>query len=297
MMQPLTLSSLLQIPAFEVRAKILAEGILTGTHRAKRQGGGAEFVEHRLYTPGDPIRDIDWKVLGRFDRYYIRKREEEKTLLVWLLIDASNSMNFGEAGTHKLSYSVHLAAALAYFFMQGRHEVGLLFLQGSSSEVMIPARGGQSHLARLFSALQSATPSGVVDFAQDMARIAEQKRRALVFAFSDLLSFSEDGETPLALMPLRLLAARGHDVSLVQIAAPEEMNLPYSEYCEFEDLETNEKILLDAGGLQDAYREEMQSFLQQAKNACIESKIEHQTAITSEPLNKILVELFQERAL
>ena len=294
-MQAFTLASLLEIPAFELRAKILAEGLLTGSQRAKRHGSGAEFVEHRLYTPGDPIRDIDWKVLGRFDRYYIRKREEEKTLVVWLVIDASHTMNFGEKGTHKLSFAVHLAAALAYFFTQGHHEVGLLLLQGKAPETYIPPRAGQSHLARIFGSLQGVEARDTVDFSSELQRLAEQRRRSLVFVFSDLLSFDPETQRPLALMPLRLVGAKGHDVTLFQTLAPEEISFPYQDLCEFEDLEDHQKILLDAGGLREAYQEEMQRFLQEAKNNCEEANIEHRTAASSEPLNKILVDFFQAR--
>jgi uncharacterized protein (DUF58 family) len=294
-MQPFTLASLLQIPSFELRAKILAEGLLTGSHKARRHGGGAEFVEHRLYTPGDPIRDIDWKVLGRFDRYYIRKREEEKTLVVWLVIDASHSMNFGEKHTHKLSFAIHLAAALAYFFTQGHHEVGLMLLQGNAPETYIPPRSGQPHLARLFASLQTIQAKNAIDFTSELERLAEQKRRSLIFVFSDLLSFDAETQRPLALLPLRLLGAKGHDVTLFHTLAPEEVSFPYQDLCEFEDLENQEKILLDASGLKESYQKEVQNFLQEAKNTCQEANIEHRTAISNEPLNKLLVEFFQDR--
>jgi uncharacterized protein (DUF58 family) len=294
-MQSFTLASLLQIPSFELRAKILAEGLLTGSQRAKRHGSGVEFVEHRLYTPGDPLRDIDWKVLGRFDRYYIRKREEEKTLVVWLVIDASHSMSFGEKETHKLSFAVHLAAALAYFFTQGHHEVGLIFLQGNASEAYIPPRSGPLHLARLFGSLQDIEAKDIIDFTKELQRLAEQKRKSLIVVFSDLLSFDPETQTPLALMPLRLLGARGHDVTLFQTLSPQEISFPYQDLCEFEDLETCEKILLDASGLRDAYQEEMQGFLQEAKNSCAEANIEHRTAISDKPLDEMLVDFFQAR--
>jgi uncharacterized protein (DUF58 family) len=294
-MQSFTLASLLQIPSFELRAKILAEGLLTGSQRAKRHGSGAEFVEHRLYTPGDSLRDIDWKVLGRFDRYYIRKREEEKTLVVWLVIDASHSMDFGERETHKLSFAVHLAAALAYFFTQGHHEVGLMLLQGKAPETFIPPRSGQSHLARIFASLQGTEAKDIIDFTAALQRIAEQKRRSLVFVFSDLLSFDPETQTPLALMPLRLLGARGHDVTLFQTLAPQEISFPYQDLCEFEDLEDHQKILLDAGGLREAYQEEMQNFLREVKNNCEDANIEYQTAKSDESLNKTLVDFFQAR--
>lgn len=294
-MPQLTLEALLQIPVFELRAKILAEGLLSGAHRAKKYGGGAEFVEHRIYSPGDPVRDIDWKVFGRFDKFYVRKREEEHTLVVNLLVDASRSMDFGEKKQNKLSFAVHLAAGLAYFFHQGRHELGLLRLQGEGPERLIPPKGGPSHFSRILQTLEETTPKAEIDFLRDLQEIAEQRRPAMVFVLSDLLSFDEEGR-PSALGPLRLLRARGHDVILFHIASPEEILFPYQGFCEFEDLETSEKSLLDAGGVREAYQREVRSFIEEVERGCQGAGVEYHQARTDQPLDKILVQFFQGRS-
>lgn len=303
----LDLEALSKIPSLALRAKILAEGSLSGLWRARRHGGSAEFAEHRLYAPGDALRTIDWKVYGRFDKYYVRKYEEERNLIVLLCLDGSGSMQYGPSGRSKFDCAVHLAAALAYLFSQERHAVGLALLGGEAKERYLPPRTTGEHTRRIFSVLEEARPTESFDFLEKLREIAErQKRRALLFFFSDLLAFpplppeeeaSKEAppQEPLAFTPLKLLAARGHDVILFHILHPSELSFPYEEMTEFEDLESGERLLVDASGIREAYLEEIGGFLEETKRFCLKAGIEYQRISSAAPLDETLLAFFSAR--
>ena len=123
-LQPDVLS---RLSSMEMRARLVVEGFITGLHKSPYHGFSVEFAEHRQYMPGDEIRRIDWKVLGRTDRYYIKQFEEETNLKAYLVLDTSRSMAFkGEGPISKLQYASYLAAAFAYLLTRQQDAVGLV---------------------------------------------------------------------------------------------------------------------------------------------------------------------------
>src|SRR5512146_633399 len=125
MSQHLDPVSLARLKNLELRARSVVEGALSGLHRSPHHGSSVEFAEHKEYSPGDEIRHIDWKAYGKFDRYYVKRFEEETERTAYLLLDRSGSMGYRGSGLAKLEYGAYLAAALAHLLIRQQDRVGL----------------------------------------------------------------------------------------------------------------------------------------------------------------------------
>ncbi|MCB1122986.1 MAG: DUF58 domain-containing protein, partial [Verrucomicrobiae bacterium] len=137
--------ALLAIRDLELRARVVVEGLWSGLHRSPLEGFSVEFTEYRQYSPGDDLRYLDWRVLARTDREYIKKFEDETNLRCHILLDTSRSMLFGSLDYHKFDYARTLAATLAYFLLHQRDIVGLSLFDSEVRDY-IPARWRPGHL-------------------------------------------------------------------------------------------------------------------------------------------------------
>ena len=135
-------TALSRLGGMELVARLVVEGFITGRHKSPYQGFSVEFAEHRQYMPGDAIRDIDWKVYGKSDRYYIKKFEEETNLRAYILLDASGSMNYkyDDNGITKFEYACYLAASLTYLMLKQRDSAGLAVFDTHIREYIPAAR-------------------------------------------------------------------------------------------------------------------------------------------------------------
>jgi uncharacterized protein (DUF58 family) len=167
-----------------------------------------EFAEHKEYSPGDEIRHIDWKAYGKFDRYYVKRFEQETELTAYLCLDRSGSMAYRGAGLSKLEYGATLVAALAYLLIRQQDRVGLYAFGGSGDTVYVPPRARSSHLHDLLAALERVVREGgrgdtavapALDHVAELAR----RRRSLVVVVSDLFDRSPD--VPRLLRRLRVM--------------------------------------------------------------------------------------------
>src|SRR5687768_10115342 len=150
-------AALMAIRNLELRARTVVEGFWHGLHRSPYHGFSVEFTEYRPYTPGDDPRYLDWKLVGRTDRYFIKKFEDETNLRCQLLIDGSRSMTFGSRGYTKADYAHTFAATLAHFLHHQGDAVGLLTFDETVREYL-PPRHRPGHLRQLMLALEK--PAG-----------------------------------------------------------------------------------------------------------------------------------------
>ncbi|HMP05692.1 MAG TPA: DUF58 domain-containing protein, partial [Lacipirellulaceae bacterium] len=144
--------TLLRIKSLPMRARVVVEGFYAGIHRSPYHGFSVEFSEYRPYAPGDDLRYLDWRLLARSDRYYIKRFEDETNLLCHLLVDMSRSMSYGSTGCAKSEYARTLAATLAWFLSQQRDAVGLVTFDEQVID-LLPPRYRPGHLRRLMAAL------------------------------------------------------------------------------------------------------------------------------------------------
>lgn len=257
----LSAQTLSGIASLELRARIVGEGVLAGVHRSRRFGSSSEFAEHKLYSPGDDLRRLDWKAYARMDRFFVRRYEDETNLEVVLVVDTSGSMAYaggarGSFSLSKLEAARTLAASVAWIASQHSDAPGLSLFAGAES-ASLPARARRDHLGALFDALERARPDGKTELLGALERIADRLvRRALVVVISDLIDCRAE-----ALGPLGVLRRRGCDVVILQTLDRDELDLPFDGVVRFEDLEGDREVQVDVPLVRDAYLEELRRFL------------------------------------
>jgi uncharacterized protein (DUF58 family) len=222
-----------RIKGLSLVARRVVEGVLHGLHRSPFHGLSIEFAQHRQYTPGDELKRLDWRVLGRSDRYVIKQYEQETNMRVVLLVDCSRSMAFDgkklSVFSHQLSagdtepdgkfqYARVLAAALGYLLLGQGDSVGLVLANHRVIEQLAP-RAVPGQVLSICQLLQSATPSGPTDLPAVIAQLAARlTRRCLVIVISDLL------DQPVGVLAgLGQLTHRGHEVLVLQVLDPREL--------------------------------------------------------------------------
>src|SRR2546425_5314725 len=146
-------SSLAKYGRLSMVARTVVEGFLSGVHKSPYKGFSVEFAEHRQYYPGDEIRHIDSRVLGKTDRYYIKEYEEETNLKAYLLVDASGSMGYSGKHASKFQYAQYVAASLAFLMLHQRDAVGLV-IHDTRIRQMIPTKASSKHLLRIIRTLE-----------------------------------------------------------------------------------------------------------------------------------------------
>ncbi len=228
------------IRSLELRARAVVEGFGSGIHRSPYHGFSVEFTEYRQYAHGDDPRHIDWRVLARSDRTYIKKFEDETNLRCHLVLDRSRSMDFGTVGHTKAAYAATFAATLALFLQKQGDAVGLI----SFDDVVrnfIPARNRPGQLNLLLHAIEAPVPGRATSLSAALERAAQLlRKRGLVVLLSDFLAPVPELERPLA-----HLAALGHDLAAVQFLDPAELTLSFHQPARFEDLESGQSLHVD----------------------------------------------------
>lgn len=278
--------ALQKLQNLELRARTVVEGALSGMHRSPHYGASVEFAEHKEYSAGDEVKHIDWKAYGKFDKYYIKRFEEETELRAYLLVDASGSMSYRGAGVSKLEYARTLGAALAYLLLRQKDQVGMIAFADKLRGYVPPrARGG--HLSDLLEALEALEDRGRTDLARALTYVSEvARRRALVVVLSDLLA--DDGQEVRHL--LRGLRARRHDVVVFHLLDPDELTLPFEGTTWFESLEDDRRILAEPAELRRAYLRELAGFIDGYRRGLAEGDVEYHLVDTSRPPSSVLLD-------
>ncbi|MGH7340921.1 MAG: DUF58 domain-containing protein, partial [Candidatus Rokuibacteriota bacterium] len=226
-----------KLTRLDLTARLVVEGFLTGLHRSPYHGFSVEFAEHRQYMPGDPLRHLDWKVLAKSDRKYVKQYEEETNLRAMLLVDTSASMGYASAGVTKLDYTRQLAAALAYLMLRQNDAVGMFAFASGLGE-QIPPRSTMGHIRPLLHLLDRLTPAGGTDFTASLHSLAERMtRRGLVILLSDLLDQPER-----IAQAIHHFRHRKHEVLVFHVLDPQEVAFDFRREAIYVDLETGERV-------------------------------------------------------
>jgi len=272
-----------RISRLELEARNVVEGFLSGMHRSPYFGQSIEFVQHREYVPGDDVRRIDWKVWSKTDRVYIKQYEEETNLRTTLLVDVSESMEFGSGNKSKYDYACSMAAALTYLLLRQSDAVSLLAFDNEVRGI-VPSRSRQTHLGSILSVLireQPAEKTGIFDILRYVAD--EKSQKGLVVLISDLFTPREE-----LFKGLRLLRQRGHDVMVMHLLDDEEIEFNYGGTTKFEGLEEAGELVCDPRSLREGYLSAMQEFLTEVRRGCARNMIDYQTIQTSEHIDAAL---------
>ena len=267
-----------------LRARWVVEGMLSGVHRSRSKGFSVEFEEHREYSPGDEIRRIDWKALGKFDRYFIKEYEDETNLRAYLVLDASASMDYASNGITKFDYGCTLTASLAYLILKQQDAAGVVTFS-NRVEAFVPPRAKRDYLIQILRALENRGPAGETNVGKILEEIGSQiRRRGLVILVSDLLDEPEQ-----ILKGLRLFRFKGNDVIVFHLLDQAELDLPFDGNILFEDLEAlNLKVVADPRSIRNTYREVVQEFISEMRKQCHDNSIDYQLISTATPLDRAL---------
>ena len=284
--------ALIAIRDLELRARVVVEGIWSGLHRSPRQGFSVEFTEYRQYTQGDDLRYMDWKVLARTDKEFIKKFEDETNLRCIILVDTSRSMQFGSKEVSKAEYARTLAATFSYFLLHQRDVVGLGLLDKELREY-VPARWRPGQFRRLLSLLGKESEGDETDLGKALEQTAIlNRKRSLILILSDFLSPPEDWKRPLG-----QLVAAGHDVRALQILDSAELDLDYGKAAQWEDLETGNRLYVDPSEARSAYKESFGAHQNLVQQALEERGVKHLIAPTNKPLDFVLIDLLRSQPL
>jgi uncharacterized protein (DUF58 family) len=294
--------ALARLASLSIRARVIVEGAFSGMHHNLHAGTSMEFTEHKEYAPGDEIRRIDWKAVGRVDRYYVKRFEDETEMRTFLVVDCSGSMGYGRRAVSKLTYAGYLASALAYLLGQQGDPAGLvLFDEGTRNYLPPSTRAGQ--VREIFRLLEGATAAGGTVADRALGYVGElADKRSLVIFLSDLLDAETErepaGAEAAAARPARgavaerlaNLSARGHDVVLFHLLDTDEVELPFEDLMFFEGMEPGDtrSLLAEASDLREAFSRESRAFRERWRQACLETGVEYRFTTTDAPPAEVL---------
>lgn len=232
-------------------ARTLVDGTMFGAHPGKQLSAGIEFSQYRAYQPGDDLRRVDWKLVARADRYFVRESETETSITIRVVLDASRSMAHEEDGVSKWAYARMLAAALLTVAAR-QGDAGGMVLANDQPVVIAPSRESK-HLQRVLHVLESAVPAGRFP----PWRMLEPHlvgARGITIVLSDLHEHADELRAV-----ARKLAALGHDLLVLRILGPKERTLGWTGPTLFEDLETGARVELDPAAARTAYRARLEA--------------------------------------
>ncbi len=283
---------LARISNLTVRARHVVEGLMAGMHRSALRGLSVEFSEHRAYAPGDELRRIDWRLVGRQDRWFVKEYEAETNLRAYLVVDASASMTYrgGGAALTKFGYAATIAASLAHLMLLQRDAVGLA-LAGAGETRLVPPRARLHHIHALIAELEGAQPAGAAAVGEALGTVAaSQRRRGLFVVVSDLLDDPESLDRG-----LRRLRHRRNDVVVLQVLDRDELELPFRRLTLFRDLEGPERVVTDPREIRREYRALVEAHVAAVRSLCRRHGADHALFVTDEPLDRALVRFLARR--
>jgi len=276
----------------ELIARYIVEGFLVGLHKSPFHGFSVEFSEHRQYMPGDNIRDIDWKIYGRTNRFYIKQYEEETNLKAYILLDTSGSMNYTSHQVTKLDYARYLAAALSYLFLKQRDAAGLVVFSDRIHQYL-PPRATSSYIKYILKVLNEVEPSqSETHVSQTLHITAEKiKRRGLIILLSEFLY--EDQEA--ILQGLRHFRYYGHEVLVFNILDPNDRLFNFTDEATFVDLETGQEVKTQPYLIRNKYRQMIDEFYARLKRECLNMGVDFQNIYTNESFDVALLRYLIKR--
>ncbi|MEW5875884.1 MAG: DUF58 domain-containing protein [Candidatus Zixiibacteriota bacterium] len=280
-----------KLKSMEMKARLVVEGFITGLHKSPYHGFSVEFAEHRQYMPGDSIRDIDWKVYAKSDRFYVKEFEEETNLKAYILLDASKSMSYTSAKTTKFDYAANLGAALAFLMLKQRDAAGLVVFDQRIRRY-VPPKSASVHLHALLTTLSGVTPSESTNVGATLHEMAERiKRRGLIIVLSDLWD-----DPTRVLAGLKHFRHRKHEVIVFHILDPTEREFNFPEEALFRDMETGEEISTLPWQIRSEYQRTMGAHVDRFRRECRQAFVDYVPVDTSVPYDYALFSYLGKRA-
>ena len=282
---------LARITSLELLARTVVEGFISGLHRSPFTGFSTEFAEYRQYMPGDDLRYLDWKLLGRTDRYYIKKYRADTNSQCHILIDASASMRYTTTGVSKLHYAQFLGASLAYLANKQQDAVGLIAFD-QQVRTHVPALSRVGHMQTIFGWMERLEAGNETRLSQMLHLAAERiTRRGIIVVISD---FYDEPEAIIS--ALQHLRFKGNDVIVFHVLDKNETDFEFTEPVLLEDSETEEEIHVMPDILADGYRNTIREHIGRLRDGAAKNKIDYELLTTDKPLDYALFSFLAKRA-
>ena len=282
---------LARISSLELIARSVVEGFIAGLHRSPYLGFSTDFAEHRPYMPGDDLRHLDWKLLARTDRLYIKKYQGDTNAQIHLLIDSSASMGYASGEVSKLQYAQYLASSLAYLGVRQHDSVGLVAFNEEVVE-HVPPGSRSGHLRTILGVIERLAPGKGTTIADLLHRTADLlTRRAIIVLISDLYD-----EPDRVIDGLEHLRFRGNDVIVFHVMDKQELDFDFIEPVVLEDSETEEQLHVLPDVLRDEYLRMMRRHLDSLTEGAARNRIDYELHRTSEPLDAALFAYLARRS-
>ena len=291
-------SAIMQIKNLMLRAKTVVEGFASGLHRSPLHGFSVEFAQYRPYVLGDDPRNLDWKLLARTDRCFVKQYEDETNRRCYIAVDQSRSMSFASDGYSKAEYARTLAATFAYYLTQQRDAVGLMLcgnlmlsgnhvLSGNKVPEYLPPRHRKGHLQQIMGMLGQDSVGADSDLSAALSQLAGlSKRRGLIVLLSDLLTDPES-----LFQPLGYLRGRSHEILVIRVLDPAEVHFKLEKSTMLRDMETGREIFVDPTAAAAEYRRRFDIHEQQLIDICHRRSARYMTITTDQPMDSALLEL------
>lgn len=269
-----------KITRLDLKARHIVEGFMGGMHKSPYHGFSVEFAEHREYAPGDDLKHLDWKVFGRTDRLYIKEYELETNLRSHILLDTSESMDYGSKETTKLELGSHIAASMAYLVLRQQDSVGMVCFD-KEVKSFIPTSSSMGHLRPILGTLAASNAQNKTDLGAVLNTLAERiQRRGLIILISDLFDRPES-----ILKGLQHFSHKRHDVIVFHVLDEFELTFPFEKMTLFEGLEEYPKLLVDPRSLRKAYLAEVNKFCEEVRKGCVKQMVDYVRISTDQDLD------------
>lgn len=288
LLQPKIINSL---SGLSLIARVVVDGYLSGLNQSRRVGAGLEFSQYRGYETGDDLRLLDWKMLARSGRYYIKQSEIDTHITVKFILDASKSMLHQEKELSKLDFAKVLIASLARLADSQGDKIGLFALNDTSLKSVLPVLQKQ-HYTRFIHELISVEGLGKwPDHTLALSKLHDRNRKELLFFITDL----HEESTELTAMVQQLKTAR-NEVVVLHIMGKSELEFNYSGYVVFEDLETGKKLKVDTKTAKKDYLKSLDKTIQATRNSLLSSGITYYLFKLNDPISEALNLFLKQRA-
>jgi uncharacterized protein (DUF58 family) len=279
LLKPETLNT---VDGLELVARIIVEGFMSGSNKSQSVGAGQEFSQYRSYEPGDDLRQLDWKMYARSERYYIKQAEIETNITVKFMLDASHSMAYVENGVSKFQYAKVLIAALAYLARKQSDTFGLYVVNDKNINLIEP-RFEQQQFIRFLNELIKVKSESTWKKGSGLEHLYAHHGKEMIVFITDLYDDDEDLQRFIS----RLKTPR-NEVIVFHLMGRKEIELSYEGAFTFEDLETRQRIKLDTRTQQKKYADEIGRWIAASRNWMLEKQISYYLIHLDEAPEKVL---------
>jgi uncharacterized protein (DUF58 family) len=280
------------VSRMELVARRAVEGFLSGLHPSPYFGSSVEYADHRPYSLGDELRTIDWKLLAKTDKYYVKLFEEETNTRATVVLDTSRSMTFASEGQmSKLQYGMFLTAALAYLMLHQKDAVGLALFDDGIRQ-FLPPRATASHFQNMLGVMEQSSAGSDTRIGPVLSEVVGRiPKRGIVIVISDLLDDIQaitDG--------LAHCKHRRHEVIVLHVMDPAERTFPYEKLTRFKDIEGAGSLVANPRSIKRAYLQRLNEYLDRVRRVCLERDIAYELMITDKRYDQALSAYLMRRS-